>query len=103
MSNFLNKTLNKIVGQSSKYKDSQHNNNVASASSNTAAALSQHQHYLQQQQQLQDTQLTLAHLRKVFYEYLHPKSEPSQNDKDEKLYNILPLFIKVRYLIFTHF
>ena len=47
----------------------------------------------------QDTQLTLNHLRKVFYEYLHPKqtssgAEIDQNSKDEKLYSILPLFIK---------
>ena len=49
----------------------------------------------------QDTQLTLNHLRKVFYEYLHPKqtaaggsSDLDQNSKDEKLYSILPLFIK---------
>ncbi|CAF0832439.1 unnamed protein product, partial [Brachionus calyciflorus] len=40
-----------------------------------------------------DTQLTLTHLRKVFYEYQHPKNEQS-SPKDDKLYQILPLFIK---------
>lgn len=44
-----------------------------------------------------DAQLTITHLRKLFYEYLHPKNPHlSENDRrDEKLYSILPLFIKV--------
>jgi hypothetical protein len=50
----------------------------------------------------QDAQLTLTHLRKLFYEYLHPKmnQELNQTEKDEKLYSILPLFIKVKNTIF---
>ena len=50
----------------------------------------------------QDAQLTLTHLRKLFYEYLHPKMnlELNQTEKDEKLYSILPLFIKVKNTIF---
>jgi hypothetical protein len=87
MSNFLNKTFNKFVGQPTK--------------SNANQQQQQQQHQQQQQylsnQLQQDTQLTLTHLRKVFYEYLHPKTEFSQNDKDDKLYSILPLFIKVRF------
>ena len=58
---------------------------------------SHQQHTSQNQAQLNhDAQLTLTHLRKVFYEYLHPKRDNnlSQNERDEKLYNILPLFIK---------
>jgi hypothetical protein len=43
----------------------------------------------------QDAQLTLTHLRKLFFEYMHPKqADMSQSERDEKLYNILPLFIK---------
>ena len=45
----------------------------------------------------QDAQLTLTHLRKLFYEYMHPKQADSMAalaDRDEKLYSILPLFIK---------
>ena len=84
MSNFLNKTFNKLVGgggQSNK-----------STNSNSNSLLNQQNLTTQQLIQNQDTQLTLAHLRKVFYEYLHPKNELSQSEKDDKLYNILPLF-----------
>ena len=87
MSNFLNKTFNKLVGQQSK------SSNIA----NLNQQQQQHQNLtVNQLLSNQDTQLTLAHLRKVFYEYLHPKNELSQNEKDDKLYNILPLFIRVR-------
>lgn len=54
----------------------------------------------QQQNTNQDFMLTVNHLRKVFYEYLHPRAtshhhhELTQSEKDEKLYSILPLFIK---------
>ncbi len=42
-----------------------------------------------------DAQLTLTHLRKLFYQYLHPKhAYLDQNEMNEKLYQILPLFIK---------
>lgn len=67
---FLGKTLGKIVGQSK-------NGNTNESKVSNAN---------------QDSQLTLTHLRKVFYEYLHPKGD--QSIKEEKLYNILPLFIK---------
>ena len=89
MSNFLNKTFNKLVGgggQSNK-----------STNSNSNSLLNQQNLTTQQLIQNQDTQLTLAHLRKVFYEYLHPKNELSQSEKDDKLYNILTLFIKVYF------
>lgn len=43
----------------------------------------------------QDTLLTLTHLRKVFYEYQHPKIQWSQQEKNERLYSTLPMVIKV--------
>ena len=43
----------------------------------------------------QDTLLTLTHLRKVFYEYQHPKIQWSQQDKNERLYSTLPMMLKV--------
>ncbi len=53
----------------------------------------------------QDAQLTLTHLRKLFYEYLHPKlnQELNQTEKDEKLYSILPLFIKVKFFTYISY
>ncbi len=48
-----------------------------------------------------DSHLTLTHLRKVFYEYMHPKHpDANQPNRDDKLYQILPLFIKVWFLKF---
>lgn len=43
----------------------------------------------------QDTLLTLTHLRKVFYEYQHPKIQWTQQEKNERLYSTLPMVIKV--------
>ena len=45
----------------------------------------------------QDAELALTHLRKVFYEFLHPNAnrDITQSEKDEKIYSLLPLFIKV--------
>jgi hypothetical protein len=43
----------------------------------------------------QDILLTLAHLRKVFYEYQHPKIQWTQKDKNDRLYSTLPMVIKV--------
>lgn len=94
MSYFLNKTLSKLVDRANK-------NSADTATSPTTpatgfAGLFQRQHpvtYSSQYQQ--DAQLTLTHLRKTFFEYLNPKSHDlTQAEKDEKLYSILPLFLK---------
>jgi hypothetical protein len=42
-----------------------------------------------------DILLTLTHLRKVFYEYQHPKIQWTQQDKNDRLYSTLPMVIKV--------
>lgn len=42
------------------------------------------------------TQLGLMHLKKLFSEYLHPPHPLSESERDDKLYNMLPLFCKVR-------
>ncbi|CAF3434121.1 unnamed protein product [Rotaria sp. Silwood1] len=42
-----------------------------------------------------DILLTLTHLRKVFYEYQHPKIQWTQQDKHDRLYSTLPMVIKV--------
>ncbi len=88
MSGFLGKTLSKIVGQKSR--------EGSSISGFTSAINSTNNSQTSSLTYQQDTQLTLAHLRKVFYEYLHPRHELSQTDKDEKIYSLLPLFIRVR-------
>ncbi|XP_019753468.2 WD repeat and FYVE domain-containing protein 3 isoform X1 [Dendroctonus ponderosae] len=41
------------------------------------------------------TQLGLMHLKKLFLEYMHPPQPLSDQEKDDKLYNMLPLFCKV--------
>ncbi|XP_055847784.1 WD repeat and FYVE domain-containing protein 3 [Episyrphus balteatus] len=41
------------------------------------------------------TQLSLMHLKKLFNEYTHPKEPLSEQERDQKLYNMLPLFCKV--------
>jgi hypothetical protein len=43
----------------------------------------------------QDIILTLAHLRKVFFEYQHPKIQWTQQDKNDRLYSTLPMIMKV--------
>lgn len=41
------------------------------------------------------TQLGLMHLKKLFLEYTHPPHPLTDNERDDKLYNMLPLFCKV--------
>ncbi|KAF5299222.1 hypothetical protein FQA39_LY02395 [Lamprigera yunnana] len=41
------------------------------------------------------TQLGLMHLKKLFSEYTHPSHPLTDAEKDDKLYNMLPLFCKV--------
>lgn len=41
-------------------------------------------------------QMSLATLKKLFNEYTHPKEPLSENERDGKLYEMLPLFCKVR-------
>ncbi|KAH0568814.1 WD repeat and FYVE domain-containing protein 3 [Cotesia glomerata] len=43
----------------------------------------------------QHTELGLMHLKKLFSEYTHPAHPLSEAEKDDKLYNMLPLFCKV--------
>ncbi|CAG4985996.1 unnamed protein product [Colias eurytheme] len=40
-------------------------------------------------------QLGLMHLKKLFAEYTHPAQPLTESEKDDKLYNMLPLFCKV--------
>lgn len=42
----------------------------------------------------QHTALGLMHLKKLFSEYTHP-TQLSDSERDDKLYNMLPLFCKV--------
>ncbi|XP_041988446.1 WD repeat and FYVE domain-containing protein 3 isoform X2 [Aricia agestis] len=57
----------------------------ASTSSESAEAASTSSH----------VQLGLMHLKKLFAEYTHPPQPLSESEKDDKLYNMLPLFCKV--------
>ncbi|XP_074041175.1 WD repeat and FYVE domain containing 3 bchs isoform X2 [Leptinotarsa decemlineata] len=41
------------------------------------------------------TQLGLMHLKKLFLEYSHPSHPLTDQERDDKLYNMLPLFCKV--------
>ncbi|XP_018577977.1 WD repeat and FYVE domain-containing protein 3 [Anoplophora glabripennis] len=41
------------------------------------------------------TQLGLMHLKKLFSEYTHPPHPLTDQERDDKLYNMLPLFCKV--------
>ncbi|XP_014261988.1 WD repeat and FYVE domain-containing protein 3 isoform X2 [Cimex lectularius] len=43
----------------------------------------------------QHAALGLMHLKKLFSEYTHPPQPLSEKEKDDKLYNMLPLFCKV--------
>lgn len=45
-------------------------------------------------------QLGLMHLKKLFAEYTHPPQPLTDAEKDDKLYNMLPLFCKASYLTF---
>lgn len=44
----------------------------------------------------QHTALGLMHLKKLFSEYSHPPHSLSDTERDDKLYNMLPLFCKVK-------
>ena len=100
---FIGKTLGKIVG-SHQTKPPTPTNSPESDSPTIVPSTQQQQqrqHAVTYSNKFhQDAQLTLTHLRKVFYEYLHPKllHDLSPTEKDEKLYSILPLFIKVTAL-----
>lgn len=43
----------------------------------------------------QHTALGLMHLKKLFSEYQHPTNPLNDAERDDKLYNMLPLFCKV--------
>ncbi|CAH2247052.1 jg23900 [Pararge aegeria aegeria] len=58
----------------------------ASASSSAEAAESSSSSHVQ---------LGLMHLKKLFAEYTHPPQPLTEPEKDDKLYNMLPLFCKV--------
>lgn len=45
----------------------------------------------------QHTALGLMHLKKLFSEYTHPPHPLSDTERDDKLYNMLPLFCKVEH------
>jgi hypothetical protein len=122
---FLGKTIGKIVGHSnrapspaphlsssSSSSPSQHATSTGSTSSAhaTAATNSSSSSIVHHPSSSfgqhastaahQDAQLTLTHLRKVFYEYMHPKQQHTQAENEERLYNILPLFIKVNIVLY---
>lgn len=43
----------------------------------------------------QHTALGLMHLKKLFSEFTHPTQPLTDKERDDKLYNMLPLFCKV--------
>ena len=102
---FLGKTLNKIVGHStSTPKISNSNQSTSPIQSSPLQQYSQFNNIFHRNHQVtfsnqyqQDAELALTHLRKVFYELLHPNANQdiTQSEKDEKIYSLLPLFIKV--------
>ena len=47
------------------------------------------------EQQEQHLALGLMHLKKLFSELLYPSHPLSEDEKEDKLYNMLPLFCKV--------
>jgi hypothetical protein len=124
---FLGKTIGKIVGHSAstpnKSTDSFSSTSSTSPSNETSnkqsaqqtkfpsplqqpssqlSSIFQRNHQVTfSNQYQQDAELTLTHLKKVFYELLHAKTsqEITQNEKDEKIYSLLPLFIKVFFIL----
>jgi hypothetical protein len=52
--------------------------------------------------QSHDNVLGLMHLRKLFNEFRHPPGGTTQKEQEEKLYAMLPLFIKVRKVWFCN-
>jgi hypothetical protein len=102
---FIGKTLGKIVGTATGNKSSQQHqqqspllqqtSQLFQLSPKAATPPGGSSHHQAPAVFNQDAQLTLTHLRKLFFEYMHPRqTDMSQSDRDEKLYNILPLFIK---------
>ena len=53
--------------------------------------------------QAPDSNLGLMHLRKLFTEFRHPTVKSTQKKQEEKLYSMLPLFIKVHTLLVFQF
>lgn len=49
-----------------------------------------------------DMSLGLNHLRKLFAEFRHPNRRASQDEQEEKLYTMIPLFCKVMYTTFVY-
>lgn len=49
------------------------------------------------QAQQQHLALGLMHLKKLFSEYTYPPHPLTDTEKEDKLYNMLPLFCKVNY------
>lgn len=45
-----------------------------------------------------DYVLGLTHLRKLFAEFRHPTRKATQEEQEYKLYNMIPLFVKVQKL-----
>ena len=45
--------------------------------------------------QTSDMNLGLNHLRRLFAEFRHPNRRASQEEQEEKLYTMIPLFCKV--------
>ena len=52
------------------------------------------------EQQKQHLALGLMHLKKLFSELLYPSHPLSEDEKEDKLYNMLPLFCKVNCVIY---
>ena len=107
---FLSKTLGKIVGAQTAGQNTQSAPTSQSSAAGQAAgkaAESYHQHpaapsgrHAPSSVVNTDAQLTRTHLRKIFYDYLNPK-HPHMNEsdrRDDKLYCIMPLFIKIHFL-----
>jgi WD repeat and FYVE domain-containing protein 3 len=49
----------------------------------------------EQNQNSQHMALGLMHLKKLFAEFTHPSHPLNERERDDKLYNMLPLFCKV--------
>lgn len=47
-----------------------------------------------------DHALGLTHLRKLFAEFRHPTRKATQEEQEYKLYNMIPLFVKVPVFVY---
>lgn len=74
-------------------------NGTGSASTVAASGTSQNANESADVSNAQHNQLGLMHLKKLFNEYTHPKEPLSEMERDFKLYNMLPLFCKVKTTI----